>query len=79
MLYVAAGFRNRVQRVELSPASNPFRVTTMNVKAMSAVPTDFVAIDGDLFIVGSRLGDHPDFNGPGARASSFSLLLVQTP
>lgn len=78
-LYVAGGFRNEINRVDLRAGSRPSRVTAIHQASSVAVPTDLVAADGEMLIVSSGLSDHPDFGGGGTRLASFPILRLQTP
>jgi hypothetical protein len=78
VLYVAGGFRNGINRIDLS-GGPPHQVRAVSAKGAIAVPTDFVTIDRELLIVNSRLSEHSDFEGYGSPSSRFSILRLQAP
>ena len=79
VLYVAGGFRDSVQRVEVSATDLPSRVTTVQMKRPLIVPTGFALVEHKLLIVNSRLSQLPDFNGDGKSNHPFTIVPIPTP
>jgi len=79
VLYVAGGFRDGIMRVDLPASTGPARVSAVNAKGTPVVPTDFAIVGRDLYIVSSRLAEHPDFQVDMAAPSHFSIVRVTAP
>jgi hypothetical protein len=79
VLYVAGGFRDGMMRIDLPTSNGPARVSAVNANGAPVVPTDFAIVGRDLYIVSSRLAEHPDFDGDAISPSRFSIVRVTAP
>jgi hypothetical protein len=78
-LYVAGGFRAGMMRIDFANGAGPARVSAVNANGGPTVPTDFAIVGHELYIVSSRLIEHPDFASDGMSPSRFSIVRVTAP
>jgi len=79
VLYVAGGFRDGIMRIDLPISNTPARVTAVNARGTPVVPTDFAVVGRELYIVSSRLAEHPDFQGDATSPARFSIVRITAP
>jgi hypothetical protein len=78
-LYVAGGFRAGMKRIELAASGIPYRVSRVSASGAPNVPTDFAIVGHELYIMSSRLAEHPDFDGEPTGPSHFSIVRLAAP
>lgn len=78
-LYVAGGFRAGMKRIDIESPTTPHHVSRLDASGAPNVPTDFAIVGHDLYVMSSRLAEHPDFDGEASGPSRFSIVRLAAP
>ena len=78
-LYVAGGFRAGMKRIDIESPTMPYHVSRLAGSGAPNVPTDFAIVGHELYIMSSRLAEHPDFDGEASGPSRFSIVRLAAP